>query len=101
MTKHRRLAWFHRNLVEQDLDAELGKHILHEIVLAHRNAARYQKNVKLQALPDFSAKVFKIVSRNSKMLRRGARFQYLRMNRVTVAVAYLAGSRSFLYLDQF
>src|SRR5689334_3940174 len=100
MPEDRRLARLHRDLIEQHLHTEVRKNILHKIVLAHRNAARHEKNIEFEPVPDFGAKIFKVVSRNPELVRVGSGFANLSVNCVSVAVTYLAWPRKLLDVHQ-
>ena len=79
MAENSRLPRFHRNLVEQHLNTEFRKDVLHEVVLPHRDTAGYQQHIMFETTADLCTQVFQIVPGDTKQDRRRTGFSDLRL----------------------
>ena len=74
---------------EQKLRPQLAQHLLHQVVLAGRDAAAHQQQVSSQALLEQPAQRLALVRRDGQLRRFAACGFHLRRERVAVGVADL------------
>ena len=100
-TKHNRTAGLNLRASKKELCAKLLQHRLHQVVLAHGDAAREHKQVRSQALLHEVKQTLLLVGRDGQQKRLPACSQYLRRQRVTVGIANFVGPRNRCDLDYF
>ena len=78
---------------EEELGAQFGEHLLHQVVLAHGNAAGEQQKIMLQTLLNQAAQSLDLIGSNIQHPGHAARLAHLSGKGIAVGVADLMRSR--------
>ena len=91
--EYQRLAGLHADPGEEDLGTEVREHLFHQVVLAHRDAARQKQQVATQSVFDPTAGLVEPVPRDWQDPRPTAATPHLRRQGMGIGIADLVRLR--------